>query len=79
MAICPKVSMHFERARIGRKKPQQLPLFQELSNNFLATQYPFTIYLHKANNNNMLGERATHPYAICCRTGKGVSDTTTVD
>ena len=78
MGMCTKVSTRSERAHQGQNNPKR-PLFPELSINYLATQYHFTIYLHKANNNNTLEERAIHPFVICCRTAKGVRDTMIVD
>ena len=78
MDMCLKVSMHSGRALRGQKNLLRR-LCQELSINFLATQYHFTIYLPKVNNNNTLVDRVILPFAICCRVGKDVSDTKTVD
>ena len=76
--MCTKVDTHSERAHQGQNNPKR-PLFPKLSINFLATQYHYTIYRHKANNNNTLGKRAIHRFVICCRTAKGVRDTMIVD
>ena len=79
MDMCIKVSMHSGRAQRGQKNLLRHSC-PELSINFLATQYHFTIYLPKVNNNNnTLVDRAIRPFVICYRTVRGVSDTKTVD